>query len=90
MKTTTLEIQVPAEWADELKDPMTVLEILSLGMEEHRLRRALALYQAGAGSLGYVAELAGIPLRVLLEEARKRDVLPMYDDEAIKADMTAS
>ncbi len=53
---------------------------LSLGMEEYRIQRALALYQREAGSLGYVAELLGVPKRVLMEEARRRGVLPQFDE----------
>ena len=36
------------------------------------IQRALALYQQGVGSLGYVAELVGLPKRVLMEKARQR------------------
>ena len=67
----TVQLQVPERWMQDLKDQVTLLEILSLGLEEYRLQRALTLYQKGAGSLGYVAELVGIPKRVLMEEARR-------------------
>jgi predicted HTH domain antitoxin len=64
----------------DLRDQATFLEILGLGREEYRTQRALALYEKGAGSLGYVADLVGIPKRVLMEHARQRGVLPRYDD----------
>ena len=65
-----------------MQDQATLLEVLSLGLEEYRFQRALALYQKGAGSIGYVAELVGIPRRVLTEEARRRGVLPNYYADA--------
>lgn len=70
----TVQLTVPEEWMQDLKDQAAFLEILGLGLEEYRLQRALALYQRGAGSIGYVAELVGIPQRVLIEKARQRGV----------------
>jgi len=70
----TVQLTVPEEWMQDLKDQAAFPEILGLGLEEYRLQRALALYQRGAGSIGYVAELVGIPQRVLIEKARQRGV----------------
>jgi predicted HTH domain antitoxin len=83
----TVRLKVPQEWVHDLKDQATLLEILGLGLEEYRFRRALTLYQAGAGSIGYVAELVGIPERVLTEEARQRGVLPEYDEQFTEQDL---
>jgi len=73
-----MQTQVPREWLPDLKDQATFLEILGLGLEEYRMQRALSLYQQG---LGYVADLVGISKRELMEHARRRGVLPQYDDE---------
>ena len=86
-ETVAMQVQVLKEWAPDLKDPTTLLEILGLGMEEYHIRRALALYQTGAGSLGYVAELAGIPKRVLMEHACQRGVPPHLDERLINPDL---
>ena len=75
-----VQIQVPEEWLPDLNDPATLLEVLGLGLEEYHVQRALALYEKGAGSLGYVADLVGISKRVLMEHARKRGVLPPYEE----------
>jgi len=83
----TVQLQVPERWMQDLKDQVTLLEILSLGLEEYRLQRALTLYQKGAGSLGYVAEQVGISKRVLMEEARRRGVLPHYDERFAEQDL---
>jgi predicted HTH domain antitoxin len=82
----TIQLAVPGEWAQALKDQATFLEILGLGLEEYHFQRALALYQSGAGSVGYVAELAGIPLRVFMEKARQRGVFPHYDEHFAEYD----
>ena len=82
-----VQVLVPEEWKRELADTATLLEVLSLGLEEYRIRRALTLYQHGAGSLGYVADVVGISKRVLLEETRRRGVLPLLDDACIEEDL---
>jgi predicted HTH domain antitoxin len=83
----TVQLTVPEEWMQDLKDQAALLEILGLGLEEYRLQRALALYQRGAGSIGYVAELVGIPQRVLIEKARQRGVFPQYDEQLAEQDL---
>jgi predicted HTH domain antitoxin len=83
----TVQLTVPGEWARELKDRAMMLEVLGLGLEEYHFQRALALYQGGAGSIGYAAKLAGIPLRMLMERARQRGVLPRYDEQFAEHDV---
>ena len=43
--TTVLEVRIPTAWSPVLGDPAHVLEILSLGLEEYRLRQAMTLSQ---------------------------------------------
>lgn len=83
----TMQVKVPEEWMQELDDQTTLLEILGLGLEEYRIRRALALYQRGVGSLGYVAELVHISERVLMEEARRRGIQPHYSEHFADQDL---
>jgi len=83
----TVQLRIPGEWMQDLRDQATLLEVLGLGLETYHLRRALALYQKGVGSLGYVAELVGISKRVLMEEARRQGVLPHYDPNFAEQDI---
>ena len=85
--TITIELEIPQEWVADLQDQATLLEVLGLGLQERRFRRALALYEAGAGSLGYVAELVGLSKHVLMEEARKRGIHPQYDEHFVDQDL---
>jgi predicted HTH domain antitoxin len=64
-----------------------VHEILELGLRQLRIQRALALYQAGAGSLGYAAEQAGIPKSDLICEARARGIVPLFDDQTVSEEL---
>jgi predicted HTH domain antitoxin len=81
------QLEIPQGWADDPKDRATLLKVLSLGLQERRLQRALALYQQGAGSLVSVSELLGLPRRVLMEKARQRGVLPQHDPHFADQDL---
>ena len=53
-------VEIPEQWlqgVDWDQEPV-VQEIIQLGAYQFRVRRALEMYQAGADSLGYVAEKA--------------------------------
>jgi predicted HTH domain antitoxin len=81
------QMQVPQEWLPALKDQAAFLEILGLGLEEYRIQRALNLHQQGVGSLGYVADLVGISKHELVGHARRRGVLPQYDERSVEQDL---
>jgi hypothetical protein len=58
-------IEVPAQWLEDLDwdESAMVQESIQLGTYQFKVRRALEMYQAGAGSLGYVAEKADLSNR---------------------------
>ena len=88
-KRITLEI--PEEWVHDLDwDQAAVLqEIVQLGTYQLRVRRALDMYKAGLGSLGYVAEKLGLSKRELIREARMRGVVPPFDEQTVREEMGA-
>jgi hypothetical protein len=86
-KTITLEI--PEQWVHGLEwDQATVVqEIIRLGIYQFKVRQALELLQAGAGSLGYVAEKIGLAKCDLICEARAHGIEPPIDEQAILEDL---
>ncbi len=60
-----------------------VQEIIQLGIYQFKVRQALEMYQAGAGSLGYVAEKVGLFKRDLIREARARGIEPPFDEQTV-------
>ena len=64
-------------------------EIVRLGLRQYRIERALAMYRAGVGSLGYVAEKWGIPKQELIRAARARGVEPEYDEKMVQEELAA-
>lgn len=54
-ETTTVEVKIPVAWSAMLGDQTRLMEILSLGLEEYRLRQAMTLYRTGDVSLANAA-----------------------------------
>ena len=86
-ETARVHLEVPEDWLRELRDEATALEVVSLGLQEFRIRKALALYRRGAGSIGYVAELVGVPKALLMEEGRRRGFSPGADEASVQEDI---
>ena len=87
----TVSVEIPEQWLQGLDwDQRTVVqEIIQLGTRQLKIRRALELYQAGVGSLGYVAERVGLSKRDLIREARSRGIEPSYDEQTVREELGA-
>jgi predicted HTH domain antitoxin len=86
-----ISVEIPEQWLQGLDwDQRTVVqEIIQLGTRQLKIRRALELYQAGAGSLGYVAERVGLSKRDLIREARSRGIEPPFDEQTVREELGA-
>jgi predicted HTH domain antitoxin len=84
-------VEIPERWLRDLDwhEGAVVQEIIQLGTYQFKLRQALEMYQAGVGSLGYVAEKSGLPKRDLIREARARGIEPEFDEETVREELGA-
>ena len=84
-----VEVEIPAAWLENLEwDQESVMqELVRLGIYQFKVRRALETYQAGAGSLGYVAETVGLLKRDLVCEARARGIEPSFDEQTVREEL---
>jgi len=82
-------VEIPQAWVEDLDWGQTALlqEIIRLGIQQLKVRRALEMYQAGAGSLGYVAEQVGLSKRDLIREARARGIEPPFDEQTVREEL---
>ena len=82
-------VEIPEQWLQGLDwDQKTVVqEIIQLGLYQFKVRRALEMYQAGASSLGYVAEQVGLPKRDLIREARAQGIEPPFDEQTAREEL---
>ena len=84
-------VEIPEHWFQDLDWPQeaVVQEIIQLGTYQYKVRRALEMYRARMGSLGYVAEKTGLSKRDLICEARARGIEPLFDDETVCEELGA-
>jgi hypothetical protein len=59
-----------------------------MGLYQYKVERALNLYRAGVGSLGYIAEQLGLSKRDLIREARLRGLEPEFSDETVEEELS--
>jgi len=87
-KNITLEI--PEEWLKGLEwgRNTVIQEIIQLGIYQFKVRRALDMYQARLGSLGYIAEKTGLSKRDLIREARIRGLEPYFDEQTLSEELS--
>lgn len=77
MSARPVPILFPPEVADQLPaDPVERGLVLELGLREWRIRKALAAYEAGEGSLAFAAEQARVPLREMIPLAYAHGIEP--------------
>jgi predicted HTH domain antitoxin len=62
-------------------------EIIQPSVYHLKVKRALEMYQARVGSLGYIAEKLGLSKRQLVEEARQRGLDPFYDEQTVQEEL---
>jgi len=84
-----VRVEIPEEWLQGLDwDRETLIrEVIRLGVHQLQVRRALEMYQAGLGSLGYAAEQVGLAKRELIREARARGIEPAYDEQTVREEL---
>jgi hypothetical protein len=86
-----ITLEIPQQWVQGLDWGQTAVmeEIIQLGAYQLKLRRALEMYRAGAGSLGYVAAKTGLSKRDLIREARLRGIEPSFDEQTVREELAA-
>jgi predicted HTH domain antitoxin len=84
-----ITIEIPQQWVKELdwEQDAVVQEVIQLGIEQLKIRRALTLYRTGNVSLGYAAEKVGLAKRDLIREARSRGIEPPFDEEMVDEEL---
>jgi hypothetical protein len=80
MARATVSIAIPEELAEQLpSDPGDQQRVVALGIREWRIRKALAAYQQGEGSLAFAARQAGVSLREIIPLAYAYGLVPKVE-----------
>lgn len=86
-----ITLEIPQQWVQGLDWGQAAImeEVIQLGAYQLKLKRALEMYRAGVGSLGYVAEKSGLSKRDLIREARLRGIEPSFNEQTIREELGA-
>ncbi len=77
---TYVTIPLSPELAEELPpDPAARAEVLSIGLQQWRIRNALEAYRRGEGTLAYAAQRAGVSIRQIIPLAYAYGLAPEVD-----------
>ena len=86
---TYVTIPVSPEMAEELPpDPATRTELLTMGLQQWRLRQALEAYRRGQGTLAYAAQQAGVSVRQIIPLAYAYGLTPPVDPDWLSSDLS--
>lgn len=81
-------VKIPRTWIKGLpEEELTMKQIIRLGIQQYKMERAIQLYLDGVGSLGYIAEQAGINKQDLIKEARNRGIDPGFSEQTIQEEL---
>ena len=85
----TLILQLPDQLVEQMpKSSEEQREVIWLGLQQLRVRRALEQYRRGECTLAYAAQEAGITLREMIPLAYAHGLKPNVDPGLLKGELT--
>ncbi len=71
----------------DFKDQKTVQHIFELCLTQLKIDQVLRLYKQGGMSIGYAAQLAGIPKQEMFRQARVRGIEPSFSEQTLREEL---
>ena len=69
------------------KDENVIRHIFELGLTQLKIDQALRLYRQGGMSIGYAAQLAGIPKQEMFRQARVSGIEPSFSEQTLREEL---
>ena len=86
---TYVTIALPPELVEHLPlDPVLRTQVLTLGLQQWRVRQALEAYRRGHGTLAHAAQQAGVSIREIIPLAYAYGLLPRTEPEWLSDELT--
>ena len=70
-----------------IKDENVIQHIFELGLTQLKIDQVLRFYRQGGMSIGYAAQLAGIPKQEMLRQARVRGIEPSFSEQTLREEL---
>ena len=64
-----------------------IQHIFELGLTQLKIDQVLRLYKQGGMSIGYAAQLAGIPKQEMFRQARVRGIEPSFSEQTLREEL---
>lgn len=88
-QTATLILKLPGQLVEQMpKSSEEQREIILLGLQQLRVKRALDRYRRGDCTLAYAAQEAGITLRKMIPLAYAHGLKPHVDPGLLESELT--
>ncbi|MCK4390589.1 MAG: UPF0175 family protein [Desulfobacterales bacterium] len=69
------------------KDEKVIRHVFELGLTQLKIDLVLRLYKQGGMSIGYAAQLAGIPKQEMFRQARIRGIEPSFTGQTLQEEL---
>lgn len=70
-----------------IKDKNVIRHIFELGITQLKIDQVLRLYRQGGMSIGYAAQLAGIPKQEMFRQARVRGIEASFSEQTLREEL---
>jgi len=89
MAAQTLTLRLPDQLVEQMpKSSEEQREVILLGLQQLRVKRALERYRRGECTLAYAAQEAGIALREIIPLAYASGLKPHVDPDLLEGELT--
>jgi predicted HTH domain antitoxin len=90
VKVERIVVEIPDALVEEFElHDDELREVLLFGLHQReKIRRALELYQQGQASIAKAAQIAGLSLHEMMEQAAKHGIEPHVDEQMIRKELS--
>ncbi len=87
MTKVTIDINEELFSDFDFKDESAIRNIFEIGLAQLKIDRVLRLYKQGGMSIGYAAQMAGVPKQEMFRQARIRGIDPSFSEQTVQEEL---
>ena len=87
MSKVTIDFNEEVLKGFDFNNEKAIQHIFELGLTQLKIDQVLRLYKQGGMSIGYAAQLAGIPKQEMFRQARVRGIEPSFSEQMLREEL---
>jgi len=87
MSKVTIDFNEEVLKGFDFNNEKAIQHIFELGLTQLKIDQVLRLYKQGGMSIGYAAQLAGIPKQEMFRQARVRGIEPSFNEQMLREEL---